>query len=78
MDRVPVEHANLRAALTWLDGAGRIDDLTQLAVEMGWFWYLGGHAPEGLGWLRRVLGLRPDRSDPARMGRVGPCRASGA
>ncbi len=67
MDRLQNEHANLRVALAWLNDAGRFDHLTLLAVEMTWFWYLGGYAREGLGWLKRVLALRPDRSEAGRM-----------
>jgi len=67
INRVRTEHANLRAALSWLDSAGRVDDLTEFVLAMTSFWYLAGYAPEGLGWLNRVLELRPDRSDMGRM-----------
>jgi predicted ATPase len=49
LDRLKSEHGNMRAALSWLDGAGCIDKLTRLSAHLGWFWYLAGHAPEGLG-----------------------------
>lgn len=55
IDRLEAEHANLRAALNWLDHTDRTDDLTQLATDLGWFWYLGGHEREGLTWLKRAL-----------------------
>ncbi|MBA3276408.1 MAG: protein kinase, partial [Chloroflexia bacterium] len=67
LDRLRAEHGNLRAALTWLNDAGRVDKLARLTVTLGWFWYLGGHAPEGFGWLKRVLALRDGRLDAVRM-----------
>ena len=67
IDRLQAEHANLRAALFWLDSAGRVDDLTEFVLALTSFWYLAGYAPEGLGWLNRVLELHPDRSDMGRM-----------
>jgi len=59
--RLEAAHANLRAALAWFLQAGRIDDLARLAVGLGWFWYLGGHAPEGLAWFRRIATLTDGR-----------------
>ena len=57
VDRLEAEHPNLRAALAWLDGAGRAADLLALAAALGWFWYLGGHYREGLGWLERAFAV---------------------
>ena len=57
VDRLESEHPNLRAALTWLDRAGRSEDFLSLAAALGWFWYLAGHYREGLGWLERALAV---------------------
>lgn len=71
LDRLEVEHDNLRAALAWgsrigdSGGAERgkataIKD-AQKALRMGgalvWFWYFRGYLSEGRGWLARVLAL---------------------
>jgi predicted ATPase/DNA-binding CsgD family transcriptional regulator len=60
VDRLEAEHPNLRAALTWLDAAGRREDLLKLASALGWFWYLAGHYREGLGWLERAISVSQD------------------
>jgi predicted ATPase/DNA-binding CsgD family transcriptional regulator len=59
-DRLEAEHPNLRIALAWLDETGRSTDLLRLADVLGWFWYLGGHYREGLGWLERALAVNSD------------------
>ncbi|MGI8963397.1 MAG: hypothetical protein ACR2GI_02705, partial [Thermomicrobiales bacterium] len=64
LDRLNVEHGNLRAAMTWLDHPRGSDKLTQLATDLRWFWYLTGHAAEGLGWLGRVLNRGLAGSEP--------------
>ncbi len=58
--RIEAEQANFRVALTWLDSTGRVADLTRLAADLGWFWYLAGHESEGLAWLRRAIGHEQD------------------
>jgi predicted ATPase/DNA-binding CsgD family transcriptional regulator len=60
VDRLETDHANLRAALAWLDGAGHGNDLLRLTGSLEWFWYLAGHYREGHGWLERALALAPD------------------
>jgi predicted ATPase/transcriptional regulator with XRE-family HTH domain len=62
--RLLEEHANLRAALTWLDTAGDTSALLKLAAELGFFWYLTTHEPEGLLWLRRALARHDDETAP--------------
>ncbi|MBA2289145.1 MAG: hypothetical protein H0V98_02030 [Chloroflexia bacterium] len=49
------EHANLRAALTWLDTSGHQADLAELVAKLRWLWYLGEYWSEGVYWLERVL-----------------------
>jgi non-specific serine/threonine protein kinase len=60
VDRLEPEHPNLRAALAWLDGAGRAEDLLRLAGSLEWFWYLCGHYREGLNWLERALAVNQE------------------
>ncbi len=50
------EHANLRAALAWLQEAGEGGLLLRLAAALGHFWSGLGQYHEGRGWLERALG----------------------
>jgi predicted ATPase/DNA-binding NarL/FixJ family response regulator len=72
-DQLEAEHPNLRAALAWLDGAGRAADTLRLADALGWFWYLAGHYREGLDWLERGLAVS-DEDIPARARCEALCR----
>jgi non-specific serine/threonine protein kinase len=58
------DHANLRAALVWLDAAGDRAGVARIAIALGRFWAVHGHYDEGRKWLGRVLGAGevPDRS----------------
>ena len=53
--RLEVEHANLRAALTWLERQGDYERLLHLATALGRFWFLHGHYDEGRSWLERAF-----------------------
>ena len=44
---VEAEHANLRAALTWLDEAGEAESYLRLAAALGRFWSAPGALPGG-------------------------------
>jgi non-specific serine/threonine protein kinase len=61
------DHANLRAALAWLDAAAESRALLRLAAALGPFWAGLGHLQEGRGWLERALGhadaAAPDRAN---------------
>jgi predicted ATPase/DNA-binding XRE family transcriptional regulator len=56
LNRLEVEHDNLRAALSWTRsqaiGAERV---ARLALPLSWFWYLHGHMGEGRRWLEGLL-----------------------
>ena len=56
LDRLSVELENLRAALDWFATRGDAESLARFTGSLTWFWYLRGHAREGLGWQLRALG----------------------
>jgi predicted ATPase/DNA-binding CsgD family transcriptional regulator len=53
--RLEAEHANLRAALGWLQESGEAEPLLRLASALGRFWTALGHYQEGHDWLERAL-----------------------
>ena len=55
LDRLAVEHDNLRAALVWLEAEGDAEGLLRLAVGMAGLWMWRSHRPEGGHWLGRGL-----------------------
>jgi len=64
VDRLEAEHANLRAALAWLEREGDGAALLGLAAALGWFWYLTGQYREGRAWLERGLAAGGDGPTP--------------
>jgi non-specific serine/threonine protein kinase len=54
-ERFEVEHANVRAALVWLEGSGDTAAALRLTAALWPFWFLRGHYTEGRGWLERAL-----------------------
>ncbi|MFN8454180.1 MAG: BTAD domain-containing putative transcriptional regulator [Anaerolineae bacterium] len=52
LDRLEIEHDNLRAAVRWSQAS---ETGLQLAGTLGLFWYLHGHWSEGRGWLESML-----------------------
>ncbi|MCD6033554.1 MAG: transcriptional regulator, LuxR family [Thermomicrobiales bacterium] len=59
------EHANLRAALAWLEETDTAGALLRLAAALGRFWTGRGYAHESRGWLERALahdGAAADRA----------------
>ena len=57
LDRLQVEHDNLRAALRWALDVGAVEHGLRLAGAIGWFWWVRGHLSEGRAWLARLLAL---------------------
>ena len=49
------EHANLRAALAWLEDTGEHGALLRLAAALGRFWTGRGYSQESRDWLERAL-----------------------
>lgn len=54
IERFDREYGNVRAALAWLDAAGREADLALLAMRLRSFWYLTERHSEALRWYERV------------------------
>ena len=56
MDRLEIEHDNLRAALAWGSGARAcMPEALRLAGALSRFWYVHDHLHEGRRWLSLVL-----------------------
>lgn len=66
LERLEVDHDNLRAALTWLVEDDRAQEALALVGALWWLWFSHGHLEEGLGWVQRALAL-DDRPTPARV-----------
>lgn len=49
------EHANLQAALGWLQKSGQFELLLRFAATLGRFWSGLGHYQEGRDWLERAV-----------------------
>jgi non-specific serine/threonine protein kinase len=58
LDRIAVEHDNLRAALSW-SVAARSEQGLQLAAMLFRYWLIRGHLTEGRGWYSRLLEVLP-------------------
>jgi predicted ATPase len=57
--RLEAEHANLRAALSWLEAARDADAMQRLAGALFMFWFVRSHLREGRGWAEQALALDP-------------------
>jgi non-specific serine/threonine protein kinase len=56
LDRLEIEHGNLRSALAWSSSSGEdAADGLRLAGAVSWFWFVRGHLAEGYGWLSGLL-----------------------
>jgi predicted ATPase len=69
LDRLQAEHANVRAALEWLDADGPVAAFVHLASLLPGFWSRGGHLREGRIWLEGALATAEVAAADAR-GRV--------
>jgi len=65
LDRLEMEHDNLRLALTWATGGGDAVSGMRLASACWRFWLIRGYAREGLGWLSAMLATVPARQPTA-------------
>jgi predicted ATPase/DNA-binding CsgD family transcriptional regulator len=66
LDRMELEHGNLRAALSWMLDVGDIDAALTLGGQLFWFWYVRGHLVEGTEMLERALSRGDSASAQAR------------
>jgi tetratricopeptide (TPR) repeat protein len=57
LDRLEVEHDNLRAALDWAEETGTVERGFQLAASLERFWRVRSHLAEGQQRLTRLLDL---------------------
>src|SRR5262249_39088985 len=55
LDRLDIEHDNLRAALGWALESGELEAGLQLAGNLGWFWRKQFFRSEGRTWLDKFL-----------------------
>jgi predicted ATPase/class 3 adenylate cyclase len=55
VDRLEMEHDNLRAALAWSQQATDVEVGPRLAGALHWFWFLRGYYNEGRTWLENAL-----------------------
>jgi non-specific serine/threonine protein kinase len=74
LDRLEVEHDNLRSALAWAlndqsvgpDGETTAVEIgLRLAAALGWFWFVRGHFSEGRKWLEAAMAKAEDRPSHA-------------
>jgi non-specific serine/threonine protein kinase len=66
LERLRLEHDNLRAALTFSLGSGESELGLRIVCALRDFWNYDGHVIEGLGWIRRVLESPADASPSLR------------
>ncbi len=66
LERLDLDHDNLREALVRLMTAPDPGDGVSLAGELWWFWYLRGHYREGRRWLEAALAHGEAASPAAR------------
>jgi tetratricopeptide (TPR) repeat protein len=62
LDRLEVEHDNVRAALRWAVDSGNAEAGLRLIGALWRFWHLHGHLAEGRRWCQAVLAL-PESSE---------------
>jgi predicted ATPase/class 3 adenylate cyclase len=65
LDRLDVEHPNVRAALRWAIDAGDVARAQEAAGAIWRFWQQRGHLAEGRGWLEEVLTMPEGRAPSA-------------
>ncbi len=57
LERLDLEHDNLRAALGWLGEEREVEQGLRLGGALGRFWWHRGHFTEGRAWLEELLGF---------------------
>ncbi|MFD8573049.1 BTAD domain-containing putative transcriptional regulator [Streptomyces sp. NPDC059639] len=67
IQRLETELDNIRAALTRVTTQPALVDeeaAIDLALHMGWFWWLRNYRPEGGGWVQTIRGMLTDDIEP--------------
>jgi DNA-binding CsgD family transcriptional regulator len=67
VERLEVEHDNLREALSWVLEHEDGETALRLGATLWRFWFLRGYLSEGIRWLGRVLGEGEPAASPARV-----------
>ncbi len=70
LERLELEHDNLRAALSWALEADNSEVALRMGAALGEFWYLRGYLDEGRGWLEEALS-KPGHASAARARALG-------
>jgi predicted ATPase/DNA-binding CsgD family transcriptional regulator len=60
LERLEREHDNLRAAMRWLLGSGRLGEAAGLGWALWLFWGIRGHFAEGRRWMEQALSANGD------------------
>jgi non-specific serine/threonine protein kinase len=55
MNRLELDHDNLRVALAWSLGSNQIEAGLKMAGALAWFWHSKAHLSEGNLWLEKIL-----------------------
>ena len=67
LERLEVEHDNMRAALSWASERKEAQVALRLGGALWWFWWVRGHYSEGGRWLEEALAMEGrDRPSPGR------------
>lgn len=64
LDRLEIEHNNMRAALRWCLDSNEPARALALVGALAPFWLVRGHLTEGRSWLDAALGLNPAAAPP--------------
>jgi predicted ATPase/class 3 adenylate cyclase len=63
LQRLEIEHDNMRAALQWsLDGGGEKEVGLRIGTALHSFWQMRGHLSEGRRWMEGLLPSAPERT----------------
>jgi len=71
LDRLEIEHDNLRAALEWSVGSSEGEEGLRLAGALGGFWFARGYWSEGRRWFEEVLSKSSGASPSVRAKALG-------